>query len=186
MIDKKHYKKLSKSLSLVLRHRPEKIGIELDSNGWTSVKKLIDKMNTFSEKIDFETLEAVIETNDKKRFSFNEDKTLIRANQGHSINIDLGYEPKKPPTILFHGTADKSVESILKTGIEKRNRQHVHLSKDRETAIKVGQRHGNPIILEIHSLKMSENGYEFYLSDNNVWLTEFVPVEYIERDENNG
>jgi len=143
-------------------------------------------MNTFSEKIDFETLEVIIETNDKKRFSFNEDKTLIRANQGHSINIDLGYEPKEPPTILFHGTADKSVESILKTGIEKRNRQHVHLSKDKETAIKVGQRHGKPIILEIHSLKMSQNGYEFYLSDNNVWLTEFVPVEYIELNKNNG
>src|SRR5690606_14174746 len=113
MIDKNYHTKLSKFLSLILRHRPEEIGIRLDSNGWTNVDELIEKMNAYSRHIDFETLEIILETNNKKRFSFNEDKSLIRASQGHSIEIDLGYTNQKPPEILFHGTSEKSVKSIL-------------------------------------------------------------------------
>lgn len=181
MIDKKHHTKLSKFLSLVLRHKPEEIGIELDLNGWTDVKTLIEKMNASGKHIDLETLKVIIETNTKKRFSFNKDKSLIRASQGHSIKIDLGYKTKTPPSRLFHGTGAKYVDSIFKTGIKKKNRHHVHLSKDVETALSVGQRHGKPVIFEILSDTMSTEGYEFYESENGVWLTDEIPVRFIRK-----
>ena len=182
MLNKEKTKKLSKFLSLVLRHKPEQIGIELDKNGWVNVEELIDKINSNSTrgtKIDFEILSHVVATNDKKRFAFNSDKTKIRASQGHSLKIDLGYQDTMPPEILYHGTGQKSIDSILKMGINKRNRQHVHLRSDIQTATKVGQRHGKLVILEIAAQKMHSNGHKFYLSENNVWLTDFVPVEYL-------
>jgi putative RNA 2'-phosphotransferase len=129
---------------------------------------------------------TIVDTNSKKRFAFNEDETKIRASQGHSLKIDLKYNPIKPPKSLFHGTSERFLESILKSGIEKRNRQHVHLSSDIETALKVGQRHGKPVILEIQTEKMNKNGHKFYLSENKVWLTEYVPIEYIKKKNNNG
>ena len=173
-------KKISKFLSLVLRHKPEIINLNLDENGWTSVDELITKSKRDSyEGFTFEELEEMVETNDKKRFIFNEDKTRIRANQGHSIDIDLALKPQRPPEFLYHGTAQKNVDSILENGIEKRNRQHVHLSLDKETATKVGMRHGKPIILIINSGKMFEEGVLFYLSENGVWLTDFVDAKYI-------
>ncbi|MCG8702451.1 MAG: RNA 2'-phosphotransferase [Bacteroidales bacterium] len=183
MIDKKHHTKLSKFLSMVLRHKPEVIEITLDSNGWTSVSQLLEKMNSYGKQIDFETLEVILETNNKKRFSFNEDKTKIRANQGHSVEIELGYERKYPPSVLYHGTSDKNVVSIYKSGIQKKKRHHVHLSKDIETAKSVGQRHGKPVIFEILTEEMHNEGYEFFESKNGVWLTDEIPVRFIRKME---
>lgn len=173
-------KKISKFISLVLRHKPEVINLKLDENGWTDVDELITKSKRDShEGFTFEELNEIVETNDKKRFIFNEDKTKIRANQGHSIDIDLALKPQQPPEFLYHGTAQSNIDSILEKGIEKRSRQHVHLSQDKETATKVGMRHGKPIILIIKTQEMFNDGIEFYLSENNVWLTDFVDVKYI-------
>ncbi|MBA5794048.1 RNA 2'-phosphotransferase [Flavobacterium sp. xlx-214] len=169
----------SKFLSLVLRHQPETIGIKLDENGWTDVNLLIEKVNQSGVKLDKSTLIEIVSTNSKKRFAFNENQDKIRASQGHSVNIELGYINQKPPRILFHGTSEKNVESILKIGLEKRNRQHVHLSNDIETALKVGQRHGKPIILEISTGDMFKDNFTFFISDNNVWLTDNVPNKYV-------
>ena len=172
-------KKTSKFLSYVLRHHPELIGLNLDENGWTNVDELITKSTNNSQGFTFEELDEIVQTNDKKRFIFNEDKTKIRANQGHSIDINLALIPQQPPEFLYHGTAQNNIGSILEKGIEKRSRQHVHLSQDKETATKVGMRHGAPIILTINTEKMFEDGIEFYLSDNDVWLTDFVDSKYI-------
>ncbi|WP_312389700.1 RNA 2'-phosphotransferase [Chryseobacterium sp.] len=173
-------KKISKFISLVLRHKPEIINLNLDENGWTSVDELITKSKRDSHQgFTFEQLEEIVETNDKKRFIFNEDKTKIRANQGHSIDIDLALKPQQPPEFLYHGTAESNIDSIFENGIEKRSRQHVHLSQDKETATKVGMRHGKPIILIIKTKEMFDNGVDFYLSENNVWLTDFVDAKYI-------
>jgi putative RNA 2'-phosphotransferase len=173
-------KKISKFISLVLRHKPEVINLNLDENGWTDVDELITKSKRDPHQgFTFEELEEIVETNDKKRFIFNEDKTRIRANQGHSIDIDLALKPQQPPEFLYHGTAQSNIDSILEKGIEKRNRQHVHLSQDKETATKVGMRHGKPVILTIKTMEMFEEGIEFYLSENNVWLTDFVDAKYI-------
>lgn len=172
-------KKTSKFLSYVLRHHPELINLNLDENGWANVDELIAKSTNDSQGFTFEELNEIVETNDKKRFIFNEDKTRIRANQGHSIDIDLALISQKPPEFLYHGTAQSNIDSIFEKGIEKRNRQHVHLSQDKETATKVGMRHGKPIILTITTEKMFDDGIEFYLSENNVWLTDFVDIKYI-------
>lgn len=181
MINDKQLKTISKFLSLVLRHKPETIGIELDDNGWTDVKILIEKSNSHGITIDPETLKHIVDTNSKKRFAFNETFDRIRASQGHTVEIELGYKNQKPPEILYHGTGEKSVQSILNTGIEKGRRQHVHLSSDLETAIKVGQRHGKPFVFEVLSEQMYKDGLEFYLSDNGVWLTDNVPVNYLKK-----
>ncbi|MEO8516826.1 MAG: RNA 2'-phosphotransferase, partial [Flavobacterium sp.] len=149
MISEKEITHISKFLSLVLRHQPETIGIQLDENGWTDIHDLIEKANNHGIKFDRESLNHVVETNAKKRFAFNETLDKIRASQGHSVAIELSYTNQKPPGILYHGTGEKSVQSILETGIKKRERQHVHLSGDIETAIKVGQRHGKPVVLKV-------------------------------------
>lgn len=172
-------KKTSKFLSYVLRHHPELIDLNLDENGWANVDELIVKSTNDSQGFTFEELDEIVETNDKKRFIFNEDKTRIRANQGHSIDINLALIPQQPAKFLYHGTAQSNIDSIFEKGIEKRNRQHVHLSQDKETATKVGMRHGKPIILTINTEKMFDDGIEFYLSENNVWLTDFVDIKYI-------
>ncbi|MEM8898546.1 MAG: RNA 2'-phosphotransferase [Bacteroidota bacterium] len=176
----KSLKKISKMLSLVLRHAPEKIGLVLDEAGWADVGELIRKVNAKGFDITPTILKEVVETNDKQRFSFNEDGTRIRANQGHSININHGFVATEPPEILYHGTAVKSLESILANGIDKRKRHHVHLSADMETATRVGQRHGKVVILEVAAQKMQQAGHEFYLSENKVWLTDFVPTGFIQ------
>ncbi|PQA91276.1 putative RNA 2'-phosphotransferase [Chryseobacterium piscicola] len=178
MIESKK-KKISKFLSYILRHHPELIDLNLDEKGWANVNEIIAKSANDNQGFTFEELNEIVETNDKKRFVFNEDKTRIRANQGHSIGIDLNLKPQQPPELLYHGSAQANVDSILKTGIEKRSRQHVHLSLDIETATKVGMRHGKPIILTISTGKMFEDGILFYLSENNVWLTDFVNPCYI-------
>jgi putative RNA 2'-phosphotransferase len=171
--------KISKTLSYVLRHNPASAGIELDDNGWALVSELLLKLRVDGKTINFETLKYVVDTNNKKRFSFNEDFTSIRASQGHSIKIDLNYCETKPPAILYHGTAEKFLSSILKTGLQRMNRHHVHLSLDAETAFNVGQRHGKPVILKIDAAEMYKAGHVFYVSENNVWLTENVPEKYI-------
>ncbi|MBQ2603595.1 MAG: RNA 2'-phosphotransferase [Acutalibacteraceae bacterium] len=173
--------KISKKLSLVLRHNPQKIGITLDEHGWADVKTLIRKFNeAFNADLDMEKLDEVVRTNDKQRYSFNEDKTKIRANQGHSINVDVELKPTVPPEILYHGTSWRFVGSIQKNGILKMNRLYVHLSPDEETALKVGKRHGSPVIFKVLSGDMHKAGCVFYLSENNVWLTDSVPPQYIE------
>lgn len=170
----------SKFLSLVLRHKPETIGISLDAHGWVSVDVLIEKINPhLKSKLTIDSLKNIVDTNDKKRFAFSPDGLKIRANQGHSLTVDLGLKEVKPPEILFHGTIDDFVSSIKKKGLLKQSRHHVHLSKDRETAIKVASRRGAPVILEILSRKMHDQGFKFYLSENGVWLTDHVPAEFI-------
>ncbi|PIF43853.1 putative RNA 2'-phosphotransferase [Chryseobacterium sp. 52] len=174
-------KRISKFLSLILRHQPETINLKLDENGWAEVDELITKSAKGRMHFSFEDLEEVVETNNKKRFAFNEDKTRIRASQGHSIDIDLALKTMRPPDFLYHGTAEANISSILEKGIEKRSRQHVHLSADKETATKVGMRHGKPVILTIRTKEMHEDGIAFYLSANEVWLTDFINAKYISK-----
>lgn len=179
-MNEKEIKNISKFLSLVLRHAPETIALELDENGWANVNELIAQCNKSHKKLDVELLDYVVENNDKKRFAFNEDKTKIRASQGHSISVELALEEVEPLHFLYHGTVGKFMQSIRNEGLKKMNRQHVHLSKDRETAIIVGSRRGKPEILSINAPKMHQDGFKFYVSENGVWLTDHVPAEYIE------
>lgn len=172
--------KLGRFLSLVLRHKPQAIGITLDEHGWADVAQLIQKMNENGKAIDIQTLEKIVAENDKKRYAFNEDHTKIRANQGHSIDVNLQLEQKIPPAILYHGTAERFLKNIFAVGLQKMTRQYVHLSKDTETAFKVGKRHGKAVILKIDAQKMYEHGYSFYLSENGVWLCDTVPSQYLE------
>lgn len=182
MLTEKENIKLSKFLSLVLRHQPELIGVSLDDRGWVTVAELKKKAAAYGKPFSLEELEYVVETNSKKRFAFNENKTKIRASQGHSVEIDLGYERQVPPEILYHGTATRFVESILKSGLDKRERTHVHLSSDKTTAITVGRRHGSPVVLKVAARRMQREGYLFFLSANDVWLTDAVPAAYLTAD----
>jgi len=174
----KELAKISKHLSYILRHNPDSIGLLLDAQGWASIDDLILKAD-FS--LNYELLKKTIEQNDKKRFIISEDGLYIRANQGHSISIDLDLEPTEPPYFLYHGTADRFLSSIMEKGLEPRQRQYVHLSKDIQTAIKVGQRHGKPVVLTIEAKKMREQGHEFFLSENGVWLTKKVPSQFLSK-----
>jgi putative RNA 2'-phosphotransferase len=183
MISEEENTRISKFLSLVLRHKPDTIGITLDNNGWTDVEILINEVNKtdISIDIDIDILKHVVETNAKKRFAFNETFDKIRANQGHSVEIELGYRAQQPPTILYHGTAERFVAQIQEIGLLKMDRHHVHLSADVETAKKVGQRHGKPFVFEILAGQMFSASFEFYLSDNGVWLTDHVPINFLRR-----
>ncbi len=172
-------KRTSKFLSLVLRHEPEKIGITLDEQGWTNVDELLRALNRHGQAIDYETLEHVVDTNDKKRFAFSEDGESIRASQGHSVEVDLSYEPATPPEILYHGTVGRFLDGIRKDGIRKGQRHHVHLSTSTATASQVGQRRGSPLLLTIRAAEMHTAGQEFYVSANGVWLTDHVPANFI-------
>ena len=173
--------KLSKFLSLVLRHKPDEANITLDEHGWANVKELLSGMNETGRKIDMNILEEIVATDNKQRYSFNQDKTLIRANQGHSIPVDLELKEQEPPEFLYHGTATRFLGIIMKEGLKPMSRLYVHLSKDVETALKVGERHGIPAVLKIHSGEMYKDGSKFYLSENGVWLTDKVAVKYFER-----
>ena len=180
-MSKNRLEELGKFISLILRHKPEVIGISLDEHVWADVSELLEGMNRMGKQIDREMLEQIVETNNKKRYSFNSDKTLIRANQGHSIPVDVELPQKKPPLILWHGTAEKYVSSIEKQGLVPKSRLYVHLSGDVETAKNVGSRHGKPVIYRVHSGNMEQDGYPFYQSVNGVWLTKHVPAVYLER-----
>ncbi len=173
--------KISRFLSLVLRHDPAKIGITLDSAGWVGVDELLAACNKHGKLITVEQLDFVVENNDKKRFAFSEDKTRIRANQGHSIEVELEYQSTIPPKILYHGTASRFLPSILEVGLVKGNRHHVHLSENPKTARAVGERHGKAVILAVLSEQMHQDSYHFFLSANGVWLTDHVPMKYIQQ-----
>lgn len=179
MLTEKETTSLSKFLSLVLRHQPELIGIKLDEQGWVAVDELLQKAGAHGKAITIAMLNHIVETNAKKRFAFDDTKQKIRASQGHSVEVELGYEPQTPPDVLYHGTGSQSVEAILRTGLEKRSRQHVHLSRDLETAVKVGQRHGKAVVLTVAAGEMYQQGHKFYLSENKVWLTDFEPADFI-------
>jgi len=182
---KKELVGVSKFLAMVLRHKPETIGIALDKNGWVDVKELIDRSNTFQKAEGFEPitkaiLDEVVADNDKKRFEYSEDGWQIRACQGHSVDVDLELDSNIPPKFLFHGTAKQFIPSIRINGLDKRQRNHVHLSKDHDTAVKVGSRHGSPHVLRIDTEAMIKEGYDFFLSNNGVWLVDDVPAKYID------
>lgn len=171
-------KDTSKFLSLILRHKPQLVGLELDEHGWADVEDLIRRVNR-KRQLDLPTLEQIVATDEKQRYSFSADSKLIRANQGHSIPVDVELEELEPPEILYHGTARRYGSSIITQGLLKMSRLYVHLSSDVETAEKVGRRHGKPIIFRVESLRMFNDGYKFYRSVNGVWLTEHVPAKYL-------
>ncbi len=172
--------KRSRYLSFVLRHQPQAIGIKLDVSGWVGVDDLLEALEEHNRGMTLEELEEVVRLDDKQRYAFSEDGQSIRATQGHSVDVDLGYESAVPPKILYHGTPDKFVESIKQEGLKKMNRHHVHLHIDVETSMDVGQRRGKPVLLKIRALEMHEAGYEFFVTPNDVWLTDHVPPEYID------
>jgi putative RNA 2'-phosphotransferase len=169
----------SKFLSLILRHEPQRVGLKLDSAGWVSVDELLEAVNRHGDSLTIEELRHVVATNDKKRFAFSEDGLKIRASQGHSVDVDLQYEPEVPPEFLYHGTPEKFVGSIRASGLNKLERHDVHLSPDATTATKVGQRRGRPVVLKIRAGEMHRAGHVFRRSTNNVWLVEHVPAEFI-------
>ena len=177
--DQQRLVKISKFLSLVLRHQPDKIGVTLDKAGWVAVDELLRACQQHSFPITLEELKAVVATSDKKRFAFNEDGMQIRANQGHSVEVELGYQPATPPALLYHGTAERFLVSIRQQGLVKGQRHHVHLSADEATALKVGVRHGKPVVLQVQSGMMHRDGYLFFQSENGVWLTDHVPAAYL-------
>jgi len=171
----------SKYISLILRHRPETIGITLDEHGWANVSELLDGVSR-THPLDMAMLERIVSEDSKQRYSFNEDKSLIRANQGHSIPVDVELEECDPPRYLYHGTGEKYRRSIDEQGLLHKSRLYVHLSSDIETANTVGKRHGKPVVYRVWSGWMHKDGFHFYKSANGVWLTEHVPTKYIKRE----
>ena len=170
----------SKFLSLVLRHQPDVIGLSLDAEGWADIDELI-RLAQGHKPLTRALIEAVVENNNnKQRFAISDDGQRIRARQGHSIDVDLGFVPVTPPALLYHGTATRFVASIRREGLVKRSRQHVHLSADADTATNVGARHGTPAILVVHAAEMVAAGHAFYRSENGVWLTDAVPADFID------
>lgn len=174
------YKDASKFLSFVLRHEPESIGIALDREGWADIGQLIAAAAAHGRRLDRDLIQAVVETSDKKRFALSGDGLRIRAVQGHSTSaVDIGYQAKLPPELLYHGTATRFLDSIRKDGLRPGSRQYVHLSQDEQTALAVGQRHGKPVILTVQALRMHEQGFKFFQAENGVWLSDTVPVAFI-------
>ena len=174
-------KRISKMLSLVLRHQPQSIGIRLDNSGWVEVDVLLVAMQRHrnGKGVDREALEQVVTTNDKQRFEFSNDGTRIRARQGHSVEVELGYAPAEPPEFLFHGTPESVVPAIQKSGLKKMARHHVHLHVDGKTSREVGARRGKPVLLIVRSQQMHQAGHLFYVTSNDVWLTDEVPPQFI-------
>ena len=175
-------KKTSKSLSYVLRHQPDSVGLELAEGGWVEVAELIRAFQLAGKTLSHDILEEVVRENDKQRFEFSDDRSRIRARQGHSVDVELGYDPATPPELLFHGTATHNLESIFSTGLNKGQRHHVHLSTNRQTMLQVAQRHGKPVVLAVAAGKMASDGHLFFVTGNQVWLTEEVPPQYLSVD----
>lgn len=178
-MDKKHTQ-ISRFLSFILRHNPESIGLKLDSNGWASVAELIELAEHKGNRLTKDLIDHIVENNNKQRFSLSSDGQKIRANQGHSIPIDLNLQQEIPPEFLYHGTATRFLDAISMEGLKPVGRHHVHMSGNADTAREVGRRHGKPVVLKILALTMNADGYKFYQSENRVWLTDAVPVIYIE------
>jgi putative RNA 2'-phosphotransferase len=177
--EKAELESTSKFLSLVLRHKPEQIGLSLDSEGWASIDELVNLANAAGQPLDRMSIEVIVAMSDKQRFALSQDGRRIRANQGHSINVSLGLEPKVPPDQLYHGTASRFLASIQMSGLNSAQRLQVHLSSDATVAQQVGARHGRAIVLIVNAKAMSAAGHLFYLSQNGVWLTKAVPPQYI-------
>lgn len=175
--------RLSIYISMILRHRPQEAHITLDEHGWADVEELLAGVSGTGREIDRAMLEEIVATDKKQRYSFNQDKTLIRANQGHSIPVDVELKEQEPPEFLYHGTAAAFLDAIRAEGIKPMSRLYVHLSKDGKTALTVGRRHGEPVVLKVHSGEMYRAGCPFYLSENGVWLTKKVAPEYFEEME---
>jgi putative RNA 2'-phosphotransferase len=171
--------KESKFLALVLRHNPGKIGVELDSAGWVPIETLLAALRQHGHGLNRDQLDRVVAENDKKRFEYDESGVRIRASQGHSVQVDLGYAPAEPPPTLYHGTAKRVLEAIFREGLKPGRRHHVHLSTDIETATRVGARHGAPAVLTVDAARMRADGHEFFRSTNGVWLTEHVAPQYL-------
>lgn len=178
-MDPHNLKPISKSLSYVLRHRPDSVGLELEAGGWIRVESLLDAFRKAGKTLSAEILQQVVADNDKQRFEFSDDGLRIRARQGHSVDVELGYEPAIPPSVLYHGTATRNLDSIFAQGLLKGRRHHVHLSTNKETMIQVAMRHGKPVLLIVQSQQMHTAGHEFFITGNNVWLTEHVPPRFI-------
>jgi putative RNA 2'-phosphotransferase len=171
---------ISKAMSKALRHKPQSLGLQLSLSGWVSVDALLTAFHRKGFNLTRAELEQVVALNDKQRFAFDETKQNIRASQGHSVPVELGLIALEPPEILFHGATAQSLTAILKTGLEKMKRHHVHLSMDTQTALRVGSRHGKAIILKIRALEMHRAGHEFFCSQNGVWLADAVPPQFLE------
>lgn len=178
-MDEKRRVRISKFVSLVLRHEPHKAGLTLEQGGWVRIEDLIAGAATAGCHFTRDELETVVERCDKQRFAIDEAGTQIRANQGHSTEVDLQLEPAEPPAELFHGTAERNLAGVLRGGLLKMARHHVHLSSDTQTATKVGARHGKPVLLAIDAAKMRADGHVFYFSANGVWLVDHVPPQYL-------
>ncbi len=171
--------KKSKWLSKHLRHSPERIGLSLEEGGWVSIELLLEAARKNHLSLSRAELDEVVAGDDKQRFSFDPTNTKIRANQGHSVEVDLQLEVTEPPSVLFHGTGAQNRESIFKSGLEKGRRHHVHLSTEVETARKVGSRHGKPLVFAVDAAQMFADGIEFFVSDNGVWLCDFAAPGYL-------
>jgi putative RNA 2'-phosphotransferase len=178
-MDRKRLVKTSKYLARHLRHEPGRLGLELEPGGWVRVEALLRACAERSFSLTIDELREVVDRNDKERFSFDETGTRIRANQGHSIEIDLELTSATPPPILFHGTGLHNLDSIMQMGLQRIGRHHVHLSTDAATATRVGARHGRPVVLEVDAARMVEDEFTFYVSANGVWLTTAVPAAYL-------
>jgi putative RNA 2'-phosphotransferase len=179
MTDKERIR-TSKFLSLILRHEPERVGLKLDHAGWVNVKALLQAVNRNGVALTIDELEDIVETNSKKRFAFSDDNRRIRANQGHSVDVDLQYPPEIPPEVLYHGTATRSLQRIRKDGLRKMGRHDVHLSAETSVTVQVGGRHGKPVVLIIRAGDMHRAGHVFRCSANGVWLVNYVPPEFIQ------
>jgi len=180
ILDEDRARGISRFMSYVLRHHPEEINLQLDPAGWADVGQLLDGMSRDGRTVTREMLDYVVDTNSKQRFVYSEDGLRIRATQSHSFDVELGYEPAEPPEILYHGTTKKAVFSIERQGLTRQKRHHVHLHVDTETSLDVGGRRGKPALLVVRALEMHQAGFKFYVSPNNVWLTDHVPPEFID------
>ena len=176
---------ISRYIALLLRHHPEKAGLCLDKHGWADVEALIQGVRRRYPEFNRAVLDEIVARDSKQRYAYNQDKTCIRANQGHSIPVDVELKQALPPTILYHGTGEKYVESIQKVGLIPKSRLYVHLSTDIQTAIQVGKRHGQPVVYQIDTQQMIHDGFIFYISANHIWLTKAVPVQYLKIIETN-
>ncbi len=174
----KNLTQTSKFLSLILRHKPETIGLNLNQHGWADISELIEKAPS-EMSLTIALIKQIVAENNKKRFALSDDGLQIRANQGHSISVDLGFTCSEPPSLLFHGTASRFITAIKAEGLIAGQRHHVHLSTNIKTALSVGKRYGKPVILQVAAKEMYQQGHRFFLSENNVWLTDAVPPQFL-------
>ncbi|MGJ8656637.1 MAG: RNA 2'-phosphotransferase [Akkermansiaceae bacterium] len=175
----KQQTKISKRLSLILRHNPQSVGLELAPNGWVKIADLLQALKSKGTHLNELMLKTLVTENPKQRFEFDESKSSIRARQGYSVKVDLGYTPSNPPELLYHGTPSKYIDSILQEGLKKQQRHHVHMSENIPLMLEVARRRGQPRLIEINAKKMHEEGHQFFVTENQVWLSEYIPTKFI-------